>query len=96
MPAYLIADNTIIDPDGWAEYLQKVSPFLEKHGGVSLAGGSDLEVLEGDWKPTRLAVIRFPDKQSAKALLDDPEYQPLKELRRRTAKSNIVIVEGLP
>lgn len=52
-------------------------------------------VLEGDWKPSRVAVLRFPDIASAQALYDDPEYQPLKALRQRVSQMDIVVVEGL-
>jgi hypothetical protein len=32
---------------------------------------------------------------AAQALFDDPEYQPLKGLRRRVSKTDAVVVEGL-
>jgi len=40
--------------------------------------------------------LDFPIKrESVEAFFSDPEYQPLKELRQRVAKTDIVMVEGL-
>jgi len=39
-------------------------------------------------------IFRFPDIASAQALFNDPEYQPLKALRQRASKAEIVVVEG--
>ena len=57
--------------------------------------GGKVTVLEGDWKPTRLVMLRFPDLGSVHALIDDPEYQPLKALRYRVSKTEMIVVEGL-
>ena len=63
--------------------------------GEYLVRGGAFEVLEGDWQPTRLVLLRFPDMQSGKAFVNDPEYQPLKALRHRVAKTNMVAVAGV-
>ncbi|MGP1664608.1 MAG: DUF1330 domain-containing protein, partial [Rhodanobacter sp.] len=52
-------------------------------------------VLEGDWKPTRLVLFEFPNTSAVQAFFDDPEYQPLKALRQRVSKTDIVVVEGM-
>ena len=53
MTAYLIADITITDPEGFKEYQQAVPAIVEKHGGRYIVRGGDPEVLEGDWNPSR-------------------------------------------
>ncbi len=52
-------------------------------------------VLEGDWTPTRLVVLEFPDMASLRAWYDSPEYAPLKVLRQAAAESRLIAVEGL-
>ena len=95
MAAYMIANVDVRDPVAYEEYKAKVPTIVRKYGGEYLARGGSLVVLEGDWKPTRVALIRFPDIASAQALYDDPEYQPLKALRHRVSKTQFVVVEGL-
>jgi uncharacterized protein (DUF1330 family) len=95
MAAYLIANVDVKDPTAYEEYKAKVPAIVRKYGGEYLARGGRFVVLEGDWEPTRVAVIRFPDIESAQALYDDPEYQPLKALRQRVSKMQFVVVEGL-
>ena len=94
MPAYLIADIEITDPAGYEEYRKRVPPIIAAHGGRYLVRGGAIEVLEGSWSPARLAIIEFPDMAALKAWHDSPAYRPLIELRNRTARSNLVAVEG--
>ncbi len=95
MPAYLIADIEVTDPVGYDEYKKRVPAIIAAHGGRYLARGGAIEVLEGTWRPKRCAVIEFPDLASMKAFWESPEYQPLRELRERSANSNLVVIEGL-
>lgn len=96
MPAYLINDMEVTDPVLLDEY-KKLSPAtVAQFGGKFLARGGDLAVLEGDWHPKRLVILEFPDRQQAEAWANSAEYAPAKEIRKRAARSNIVVVEGAP
>ncbi len=95
MPAYLIADIEVTDPVGYHEYKKRVPAVIAAHGGRYLARGGASEVLEGTWRPKRSAIIEFPNLVSMKAFWESPEYQPLREIRERSAKSNLVVIEGL-
>jgi uncharacterized protein (DUF1330 family) len=94
MPAYLIVDLEITDPAAFAAYRAGVSAVVHKNGGEYLVRGGATRVLEGEWEPQRLVVVRFPNQLALNAFWDDPEYQPLKELRWRAARSNVVAVDG--
>jgi len=95
MPAYLIADIEVTDPVGYDEYKKRVPAVIAAHGGRYLARGGASEVLEGTWRPKRSAIIEFPNLASMKAFWESPEYQPLRKIRERSAKSNLVVIEGL-
>lgn len=95
MAAYMIVNVDVKDPTAYEEYKAKAPGIVRKYGGEYLARGGRFVVLEGDWKPSRLLVFRFPDIASAQALYDDPEYQPLIALRRRVSKMDAVVVEGV-
>ncbi len=95
MAVYMIVDVDIKDPSAYERYKAEVPALLRKHGAEYLVRGEAFEVLEGDWRPTRLVLLRFPDTQSVEAFFSDPEYQPLKALRHRVAKTNMVVVAGV-
>jgi len=95
MAVYMIADIAVKAPSAYQQYKAEVPALIRKHGGEYLVRGGNFQVLEVDWQPSRLVLFRFPDRDSVEAFYSDPEYQPLKDLRHRVAKTNIVVVEGL-
>ena len=95
MAVYMIVDIDVKDPSAFERYRAEVPALIRKHGGEYLVRCGDFEVLEGDWRPRRLVLFRFPDTQSVKAFVNDPEYQPLKALRHRVANTNMVVVAGV-
>ncbi len=48
MPAYLIVDTKITDPEAYESYKALAKPIVEKYGGTYKARGGELEVFEGD------------------------------------------------
>ena len=95
MAVYVIVNVRIRDLAAYDAYKAGVAPMVTKHGGEYLARGGAMEVLEGDWVPSRVALLKFPNMGAAKAFLDDPEYAPLKSLRYRIADTQMVAVEGV-
>jgi uncharacterized protein (DUF1330 family) len=94
MPAYLIADVDVQDPEGYLEYRRLVAPTVAQFGGRFLARGGKSETLEGNWIPRRLVLIEFPSWEKLQAWYDSPEYAPALELRKRCAVSKLVMTEG--
>ncbi len=95
MPAYLIASIDVHDPDRYEHYKRGVPALIARHGGEYLARGGEVEVCDGDWKPSRLVLLRFPDRAAIRAFLDDPDYRPLAAIRHASATSSLVAVDGL-
>jgi uncharacterized protein (DUF1330 family) len=95
MAAYALVDLEITDSVGFAEYRKSVPATIAAFGGRFLVRGGAVEVLEGGWNPKRLVVLEFPDVATLKAWYYSPEYQQLLELRKRTASSNFVLIEGV-
>ncbi len=94
MSAYVIVNLDVNDTEAYEEYKAKVPALIRRHGGEYVVRGGKFVVLEGDWKPSRLVLLRFPDMAAAQALMDDPEYQPLKALRQRAARTEMVVVDA--
>jgi len=95
MSAYMIVDVDISDPQQYELYKRDVPALIRRHGGEYLVRGGAFEVVEGDWRPTRLVLFRFPSRQAIHDFMNDPDYQPLKALRRRISTGSIVAVDGL-
>jgi uncharacterized protein (DUF1330 family) len=95
MAAYALVNVEITDSAGFAEYRKSVPATIAAFGGRFLTRGGATEVLEGNWIPNRLVVLEFPDVATIKAWYHSPEYQQLLELRKRTANSDFVIIDGV-
>ena len=95
MAAYLIVDIEVTDATAYEEYRKQVPAIIAAHGGRYLVRGGASEVLEGSWHPKRSVILEFPTMANLKAFWAAPEYQPLRVLRERVAKSNLVAVEGV-
>jgi uncharacterized protein (DUF1330 family) len=94
MAAYVIAQIKIDEPEGYKEYLEGFMPIFESYGGRVVATSRDTDVVEGAWVFPRTVIMEFPSMGDARAWLDDPEYQALARIRHRTARTNMVLVEG--
>jgi uncharacterized protein (DUF1330 family) len=96
MSALIIVDIEVTDPGPYEEYKRLASASIAAHGGRYLVRGGASEVLDGDWTPRRLVVLEFDSVEQAKAWRASPEYAEAKKVRERCARSNMVVVEGLP
>ena len=95
MPAYVIVDITVNDPKAYDEYRRLAPPSITAYGGRYIVRGGETTTLEGDWRPTRLVVLEFPDSARARAWWSSPEYAPAKKLRLQCADADMVVVDGL-
>ena len=95
MSAYVVVDLEIINHEEFEAYKHLVPDTIEKYGGRYLARGGKVETLDGHWFPKRFVLLEFSSVDQAKAWFDSPEYSEPKALRERSARSNIIVVEGV-
>ena len=95
MAVFVIADIEVLDRPAFEEYRQLVPTTIASYGGRYLARGGATDVLEGSWSPPRCVILEFPDMERFQTWWDSPEYAPLKVLRQRASKSNLVVTQGL-
>jgi uncharacterized protein (DUF1330 family) len=95
MPAYVVVNIRVKDPELYAEYARGAPATVERFGGRYLARGGAVEVREGSWSPERLVILEFPDVDAARRWYDSVEYQELLAIRTRAAEGELVITEGL-
>lgn len=94
MPAYVIAQLTVIDPEGFEAYRRAVRPVVEAHGGRILVQGGEVSQLEGEAGRPRVIVLEFADKAAAEGFYNSPEYQEILPMQLNTATGSVVVVEG--
>lgn len=90
---YVIAHITVRQPEEYKEYIRLDTPVVERHGGRFLVRGGESEMVEGETFE-RHVVVEFDSYAAAKAFYDDPDYQAAAEIRRATADSVMILVEG--
>ena len=95
MPAFVIANVTIVDPVRYEDYKRMVPATLVPFGGRFVIRGGNPEVLEGDWRPSRLVLLEFPSVERARAWWNSPEYAEARALRQATSKGTLIILEGV-
>jgi uncharacterized protein (DUF1330 family) len=95
MPAFIIVETDIQDPDQYERYKQATPAAVAAAGGRFVVRGGDIAVLEGDWTPPRLVMLEFENLNAAKRFYTSAEYQEVKRLREGAARLNMVAVEGL-
>ena len=95
MPAFVIVDIDVHDPERYERYKQLAPPSITAYGGRYIARGGRVDVLEGQWLPKRCVVLEFPSAAQARRWWESPEYAEAKRLRQQTATTNMIVVEGL-
>jgi uncharacterized protein (DUF1330 family) len=93
MAAYVVIDLNVADPEGFQQYVDGVTPLMDQFGGRNVLVDNGAVVLEGDWTPPTLVIHEFADRAAVQQFWDSPEYQPLKELRRRYSTVKVVVGE---
>ena len=91
---YIMGHITVKDPDAYKEYVERDTPILASHGGRFIVRGGKSQVVEGE-SLSRHIMIEFPTYEAAEKAYNDPAYQEVADIRRRTAESVIILVEGV-
>ena len=93
--AYIIANVRVTDATQYEEYKKFSSIAMQMHGAEVCVRGGAVQVLEGDWQPDRMVVLKFPSVEKAKAFYDSPEYRRARDAREGAAVMRMVLVEGV-
>ena len=96
MPAYVVVDVTIHDPETYQEYTKLTPASISAYGGRFVVRGGKTRTLEGDWQPGRFVILEFESVERAQEWWDSPEYARAKALRQQSSVTRMVLVEGVP
>lgn len=95
MPAYIIVDVNITNPQRYEDYKKLTPGSLLPFEGKFIVRGGTAETLEGDWQPGRIVVLQFPSMEKAKAWWSSEGYAPAKALRQATSITRMIMVDGV-
>ena len=95
MSAYAILDLEVFDQEKLREYQNLAPEIIKKYGGKIVVRGGESIVQEGEWVPKRIVIVEFPSYEIAKDWSNSEEYQKAIELRKKGAKTNAIIVNGV-
>jgi len=93
--AYIIANVHVSDPTQYEEYKKFSSLAMQAHGAEVCVRGGAAKVLEGDWQPERVVVLKFPSVEKAQAFYDSPEYARARDAREGAAIMRMIVVQGV-
>ena len=95
MAVFYIGSYDIVDADEFQKYAPLVMALLPKYGGEVLASDTAGFLVEGTAR-TMNAIIRFPSREAALGLYNDPAYQEAKRIRQASTKNiSMVLVNEL-
>ena len=95
MAVFYIGSYDIVDADEFEKYAPLVMALLPKYGGEVLASDTAGFLVEGTAR-TMNAIIRFPSREAALGLYNDPDYQEAKRIRQASTKNiSMVLVNEL-
>jgi uncharacterized protein (DUF1330 family) len=92
--AYLIANVDVTDPVQYEEYKRLSTIAMKAHGAEVCIRGGKVEVLEGDWAPSRFVMLKFESMDKARAFYRSAEYEAARKARAGAAVMRMIIVEG--
>ena len=93
--AYVIANVTVTNPQQYEAYKTWSSVAIQAHGAEVCVRGGTVQMLEGDWLPERLVVLKFPTVEAARRFYDSPEYGRARAARQGAAVMRMVLAEGV-
>ncbi len=93
--AYIIANVTVTNPQQYEEYKLWSSAAMQAHGAEVCVRGGKIDLLEGDWLPDRLVLLKFPTAEAARRFNASVEYGRARAARQGAAVMRMVLVEGV-
>jgi uncharacterized protein (DUF1330 family) len=96
VPAYVIANVKVSDPDKYKQYAALTPQAIAAAGGEFVVRGGQTAVLEGNPDPNRVVILKFASMDAAKAFYDSALYREARAARAgATSLFNMYVVEGI-
>jgi uncharacterized protein (DUF1330 family) len=93
--AYIIANVVVTNAEQYETYKKWSTAAMKAHDVELCVRGGAVEVIEGDWSPERIVIMKFPSMDAARAYAASPEYTLARDARQGAADMKMIIVEGV-
>jgi uncharacterized protein (DUF1330 family) len=85
----------VIDREQFRVYGRLASASVQRHGGrYVMPHETEIESLEGNWKPNCIVLIEFGSVERARRWWNSPEYAQARAIHHAATISNILLVDG--
>jgi uncharacterized protein (DUF1330 family) len=86
----------VIDREQFRVYSRLASASVKHHGGrYVMPHQTEIESLEGNWKPNCIVLIEFGSVERARRWWNSPEYAQARAIHHAATISNILLVDGM-
>ena len=93
---YWISTSTVINQELFANYVEKVGPWLKEAGGEVFAKDTDPQGKELTEEANLAVICEFPSMRAAVEAYESTEYQELSKIRKAATKNaTFTIMEGM-
>ena len=93
---YWISTATVTNPELFAEYVDKVGPWLKEVGGEVFAKDTEPQGKERTEGANLAVICEFPSMRAAVEAYESAKYQELSKLRQAaTNNATLTIMEGM-
>ncbi len=96
MATYVIyARREETDAEKSRQYSKLVVPQIREFGGEIVTARGKVLVLEGEWQPKAITILKFDSKQALMDWYQSAEYAPLKQMRLESNLGDFVVVDEM-
>jgi uncharacterized protein (DUF1330 family) len=95
MSVYLVIESRVRDAASYDQYIQLVTPMVERFGGRYLVRGGKVTPLGQQWSPERMIILEFPAEENVWEWLSSVAYQKIAPLREEGADTKAILLEGI-
>jgi uncharacterized protein (DUF1330 family) len=95
VPAYVIYQGEVLDPERYEEYKVLAAESIAAAGGRYIVRGGEVDVLEGDPPAGRTVVMEFPTMDMARAWYQSAQYTAARAVREGAAVARMYVVAGV-
>ena len=97
MSVYLLGQLRVKNWSWYKQYQEVTEVLVKKYDGRYLVKSAQVDQLEGGpTPPSAVVVIEFPSEEHAQQWYQDPDYQPMIELRKISdVDTELLLVSGV-
>ena len=93
--AYAVADTNVVNRARFRELSQSINDAVHGYHGRHLAWTDQTETIEGNWAPTLLTLLEFPDYSTALEIYASPAYRETHQLLSNAAMIDLLLLRGI-